>query len=129
MSLVLWLLKIKSRKILNLSSIVAIFKLNMINPTLQWLPLSTTGWSMLFCTITSAIISNYGQYHAPCWLLPRPIRAVIFPFLSRVTLHPIRRAGRPDLTIVKTFKKFSKVKTLNFIFLNIKFRKKRSKIA
>ena len=46
-----------------------------------------------------------------------------------MSLHPIRWAGRPDLTIVKTFKKFSKVKLLYPNFLNIKFRKKRSKNA
>ncbi len=101
----------------------------MVNPNYQWLPLSTTGWSALFCTITNAIISNYSQYHAPCGLIPHANRAVIFPFLNRLSLHLIGRAGRHELTIVKTLKKFSKVKTLNFIFLNIKFRKKRSKNA
>ena len=105
------------------------FNANLSTIQTQWLPLSTTGWSMLFYTITSAIISNYDQYHVPNRLLPEPIRAVIFPYLDRMSLHPIRRVGRPDLTIVKTLKKFSKVKLLNFIFLNINFRKKRSKNA
>jgi len=80
----------------------------ILNPILQWLPLSTTGWSALFRTITDAIISSYDQYHTPYRLIPHANRAVIFPFLNRVSLHPVRWAGRSQLCY-KTFKKFPNI--------------------